>query len=467
MLKILSFLYKTIMIGPITKSPNDPITKSNKGLRISIIEGVFAQFHITLTGGMFLTAFALFLGVNSFQMGILAAIPSILAGVGFFSAYVANTLGKRKSLCVITSGLGRGLFIIFVIALSLKLKISLNIFFIIIFLFNFFLSFGGNLWMSWMSDLVPKDARGRYFGIRNTLISGIGMVVNYAGGIVLDKITQHTAFVTIFSVSILCSTIAATILSTQPEPAFERRHISIKKIFLTPLKDNDFLALIKFVSFWYLLAGIAAPFWVVHMIKNLKMSYSIIAIYSIIAGIASLVFQILWGKMIDRAKSKPILTLNFVGIIFLPIVWLFAKPSFILPIWIDAFFSGLFWSGINLSLFNILLSLTEDKEVKESYFAVFSTITGICGFLSSLLGGLIAQSLSNLRFEFLGQIFVNFHMLFIGTSLFRLVSLVLLRKVREHEAYPTLYTLQLIGDYTVRRLNESKDLVLNFLRFTK
>ncbi|HEX7319341.1 MAG TPA: MFS transporter [bacterium] len=437
------------------------------GGKISIIEGAFAQFHITLTGGMFLTAFALYIGVNAFQMGLLAAIPSIMASVGFVSAYLAYTFGKRKLLCVYTSGIGRGLFIAFIVALAFNFRISIQLFFLVIFLFNFFLSFSGNLWTSWMSDLIPREARGKYFGIRNTIISGIGMIVNYTGGILLDRFTQNTAFLMIFSVSVMCSTIAALILSSQPEPVFEKKVIKLETVFLTPLRDKNFVSLVTFVSFWYLFAGIAAPFWVVHMIKFLKMSYSTIAIYSIIAGISSLGFQLLWGKMIDKTRSKPVLTINFIGVIFLPLIWLFARPNFTLPIWIDAFFSGGFWSGINLSLFNILLSLTEDKEIKESYFAVFSTITGICGFLSSLLGGLIAQVLSRFEWQFLGQTFINFHVLFLGTTLFRAISLGFLRQVHEKEAYPTLYTLQMIGDYTVRRLNEYKDLVLNALRFTK
>ncbi|MEO0185296.1 MAG: MFS transporter [candidate division WOR-3 bacterium] len=437
------------------------------GKRISIIEGIFAQFHITLTGGMFLTSFALFLNANPFQMGVLVSIPSLLAGAGFFSAYIANLTGKRKSPNLITALVGRSLFLFFIIGLIFNIRISINFFFVIIFFFNLLLNFSGNLWLSWMSDLVPKEERGRYFGIRNTIISGVGMVVNYAGGRILDIYAPNQAFVIIFSVAVFFAVLAGIALSFQPEPGFEKKPIHFKDVFLTPLKDRNFLALIKFVSFWYLFAGIAGPFWVVHMIQNLKMAYSNIAIYGIIAGIAGLIFQIFWGKLIDRVKSKPILAINFVGITFLPLIWLFARPDFILPIWIDAFFSGLFWCGINLSLFNILLSLTEEKELKESYFAVFSTITGFCGFLSSILGGLIAQLLINFKFEFWGQTFVNFHILFIGTSFFRFVSMFLLRKVREKEAYPTLTALQLIGDYAVRRLNEHKDLLLNTLRFTK
>jgi MFS family permease len=197
------------------------------------------------------------------------------------------------------------------------------------------------------------------------------------------------------------------------------------------------------------------------------MSFSTIAIFSIISGIVSLIFQLFWGRMIDRTKSKPILTINFLGIMVVPLFWLFAREGFSLPIWGDAFFSGIFWSGVNLSLFSILLSLTEDKESKESYFAVFSTITGLCGFLSSLMGGWLAQVLSNLQFHVLGYKFINFHILFFSTFFFRLLSLPLLAKVTEKEATPTRYALQLIGDYTVRRLNESKDLVLNAIRFWK
>ncbi len=435
--------------------------------RISIIEGIFAQFHITLTSGMFLTAFALFLNANPFQMGVLASIPSILAGVGFFSAYFANLIGKRKLPCLWTAVTGRGLFLFFIIALVFDIRLSINTFFVIIFLFNLLLNFAGNLWLSWMSDLIPRQERGRYFGIRSTIISAVGMVVNYAGGKVLDACASHTAFVIIFSTAVLFSTLGGITLSFQPEPGFVKKAVHFRDVFTKPLKDANFLRLIEFVSFWYLFAGIAAPFWVVHMIRNLKMAYSTIAVYGIIAGIASLVFQIFWGKMIDKVKSKPVLAINFVGITFLPFIWLFATPTFILPIWIDAFLSGLFWCGINLSLFNILLSLTEEKELKESYFALFSTITGICGFLSSILGGLIAQLLVHFKFEFLGQTFVNFHILFLGTSLFRFISIFLLRRVREKEAYPTLSALQLMGDYAARRLNEHKDLLLNTLRFTK
>ncbi|MFB0509862.1 MAG: MFS transporter, partial [bacterium] len=79
-------------------------SKIKYGLRISVIEGSFAQIHINLTGGMFLTGFALYLGANVFQIGLLAAIPALLTSFGFLSGILVNRLKARKRPVVLSSG---------------------------------------------------------------------------------------------------------------------------------------------------------------------------------------------------------------------------------------------------------------------------------------------------------------------------------------------------------------------------
>jgi len=444
---------------------------TNTGLKISIIEGIFAQIHINLTAGMFLTSFALYIGLNNVGIGFLSAIPAFFTGFAFFSIYLVKFFKNRRISCVLLSGLGRGVFLIPGIILLLNLKINHGLFFVLIIIHNIFMNLAGNAWLSWMSDLVPREIRGRYFGIRNTILNFVGMATNIIGGRILDfyKMIETLArgLGLLFTIASVSSTIAAGILHMQPEPQMKIESPHLKKIFLTPLNDTNFINLLKFISFWYLLAGIASPFYLVHMLTNLNMSYSKIAIYSIIAGISSLVLQILWGQAIDRLKSKPVLTINFFFWAFLPLIWLFATKEYLLPIWIDAFLTGIFWSGINLSLFNILFSLTEDKELKESYFAVFSTISGIFGFIASLSGGLIAQALAGIKIHFLGLTLINYHLMFAFATCARLISLFFLARVKEKEAYPTMEALQLIGDYALRRLTLYKDLILNIIRIPK
>ena len=45
-------------------------------LKYSIYDGTLANMFATLTGGVFLTGFALYLGMNEFMIGLLGQCPS-------------------------------------------------------------------------------------------------------------------------------------------------------------------------------------------------------------------------------------------------------------------------------------------------------------------------------------------------------------------------------------------------------
>ena len=102
-----------------------------------------------------------------------------------------------------------------------------------------------------------------------------------------------------------------------------------------------------------------------------------------------------------------------------------------------------------------------DKNAKEAYFAIFTTLSGLCAFFASLLGGLIAQALSKVTVHIATMYFINYHFLFIFASCARFVSLMFLAGVREKEAQPTMFTLQFIGDFALKRLILYKDIMLN------
>jgi MFS family permease len=466
--------------------------KVKLGLRVSIFEGIFANIHITLTGGMFLTGLALYLGATPFHIGLLSAIPALLTSFSFISVFLINRLSERKTLTVLTSGLGRGLFFIPAIFLLLNAKLSLSYFLIIIGVFNASLTIANNAWLSWMSDLVPKETRGRYFGIRNTAMGLIGMIVSFSGAKLLDYFKSNgqnsLGFGIIFGIASVASTIAMILLTRQPEIIIDHQIASLRerqtseatsnnlsilkrsswnKIIFTPLKDKNFRKFLRFVSFWYITSSLASPFYIVFMLQNLKMRYSVVAIYSIIAGIMTFIFQPLWGRAIDRFKSKPILFINFIGVAFLPLLWIFPNPNFLYPIWLDAFFTGILWSGVNLSVFNIVFSLSDNEELKESYYAIFAAVTGICGFISSIVGGYLAFLLHSFHFQIFGLNIVNYQLFFIFAGLSRFVALFFLKGVSEAKASSPGYVLGIITDYGVRRLNYGKEFIFNFIRFLR
>jgi MFS family permease len=442
-----------------------------KGLRISIIQGLFSNIHVTLTGGMFLTGFALYLGATPFHIGLLAAIPALLTSFGFVSAYLVNRLQHRKPLTIMTAGTSRMLFYIPAFLLLFNYKPSLSFLLVLIGVFNALLTIADNAWLSWMSDLVPKERRGRFFGIRNTGMGLIGMIMSFSGAWFLDHykaIGQNNfGFGIIFLVASVATTIGTILITQQPEIIIPRERTSLKKIVTAPFKDTNFRKFLRFIAFWNLTSGIAGPFYIVFMLQNLKMSYSTVAIYSIIANSVILLSQPLWGKAIDRFKSKPVLFINFIFIGFLPLLWIFPTSFFLFPVWLDAFITGVFWPGVNLSVFNIVFSLSDNEKQKESYFAIFAAITGISSFLSSLLAGYLAGLLKDFHLQIFNLNIVNYQLFFVFAGLTRFIALFLLKGVSEAKATSPSYALGIITDYALRRLNYGKEFILNTIRFLK
>ena len=448
--------------GPLTPR------QTRYGLRISIYEGAFATIHASLIGGVFMTGLALRWGATTFQFGLLSAIAALFTAASIIGALLVSRLGERKPLTLVTSVIGRSVFLVYLPFLLVHRQMPIWLFLLVVGLFNLFLVIAGNAWTSWMGDLVPETSRGRYFGIRNTLMSLTTMVFTFMVGRYLEanKTDQGFAWVCVFGV--LAGMIAMFMLRLQPEPRTLKPEAAETGLagpacghFSMPLADPGFRKFIRFMAVWSLVAPLASGFYSVHLLKNLSHnSYSLLGIYISVSAACGIAFQWLWGRGIDRFGAKPVMFLNLLCTGLLPLFWVFATPRFLLPIWLDAVGNGLFWSGATLAWFNLLLSFASGRENRDAYFALFTAVTGIAGFLSSVIGGTIAQLLNSFTWQVGPFRFTNFQVLFALAGIGRFASLGLLRSVPDERAAPVSEVLAGIGEYTVRGLSSGRDLVL-------
>ncbi|MDO9694926.1 MAG: MFS transporter [Candidatus Latescibacteria bacterium] len=428
------------------------LNEPDRSLKISIIEGSFATVHITVSLGALVTGYALMLGANDFQLGLLAALNALSTIGSVISAQILGRLGSRKKLTVWGATVGRALWALLCVLPFIKIMpgFKLALFFAVMFLGNTILSAANTAWLSWMTDLVPPEKRGVYFGKRSAILGAVTMLTNYGAGWGFDRMKaaglQDQGFALIFGLAALFAVIAGLILNRQWEPPLKgEKSLSIYEIVKLPFADPNFKKLLTFFICWSLSTAIAGPFFGAHMIKNLKMPYSVIALYSIVAGILNLSTQPLWGKIIDKLGNRPVLIFNLVGIFLLPLFWLFATPDFYLPIWVDAFLTGFFWPGFTLAGFNLLL-LTAPEQNRTSYLSIYTVTTGFAVFLASLAGGWMANALHDFKFVLLGHTLINFHLLFAFSSLARIFTLPLALKLREERSHPVGTLLTLFGD---------------------
>lgn len=437
------------------------------GQRISIFEGTFATIHGSLIGGVFMTGLALRWGASTFQFGLLSAIAALFTASSIIGALLVSRLGERKPLTVITSVIGRSVFIVYVPFLLMHRRLSIWLFLLVVAVFNLLLVVAGNAWNSWMGDLVPQASRGRYFGIRNTVLNLAAMVVTFLVGRYLETNKTDQGFAWVCVGGVLAGVVSMFLLRLQPEPRTLSREPprpimpALRSVISIPLADPEFRKFIRFMAVWSLVAPLAGPFFGVHLLKNLSdNSYYLLGIYGAVSAACGIAFQWLWGRGIDRFGAKPVMFLNLLCTGFLPLLWVFATPRFLLPIWMDAVGNGLFWSGATLAWFTLLVSFAHGRENPDAYFALFTAVTGLAGFISSLIGGTIAQLLNGFLWQVGPFHFRNFQVLFALAGIGRFACLGLARSVPDERAAPVADVLASIGEYTVRGLSSGKDLVL-------
>ncbi|WP_322820251.1 MFS transporter [Chloroflexus sp.] len=388
---------------PENPSPLVP-SEVRRGLLISIWEGAIANIHISITGAIggsvFLSGFALLLGANNFQLGLLGALPFIGQMFQFLSAYLEARFASRRAIVLFSALVGR-----LVWALLLCLPFTswsatwqLTVFFVALGFSYGLNGMAGNAWMSWMSDLVPPNRRGSYFGVRNTVAGISAMVSVYLAGLTLDHFRAQGAeahgYALIFGVAVLAAFGAAVLIARQPEPPLQPQPWQgVGSFLFAPLRDTAFRRFTVLATGWALVTGIAAPFFNAYGLTTLQLDFSLLALTGIVTSAVALFFSPLVGWLMDRYGYRVVVTGCVMGTIPLPLGWILSTPDNILPLWLTSIFSGVFWPGVNQGLGNLLMERAPAAQ-RGVAVAIFSLLTGLGTLIASLIGGALGQLLT-------------------------------------------------------------------------
>jgi hypothetical protein len=132
-------------------------SQTQQGLRLSVIEGLLSNIHVSITTGAFLTGYALLLGAGALELGVIGALPFVSQMFQFVGAYLEESTGRRRFLTVLSSGLSRGLWIIAAVLpfANLPAAASMGLFLLMLIISQALIGITANTWTSWMTDLVP------------------------------------------------------------------------------------------------------------------------------------------------------------------------------------------------------------------------------------------------------------------------------------------------------------------------
>ena len=369
----------------------DPRTEQS--LRHSVRDGV-AYSVMAGAGEHYLSAYALFLKATTAQISWLAAFPSLLGSFAqLFSAWLASRIGQRKAIILFGVVLQTAMWLPIVWLPYFFPAHAVTILIVCVALYFAGGHLGTPVWNGLMGDLVPERRRGRFFARRTRLMSMTNFLALVGAGLLLYgfEIAErvHFGFMLVFTLAALARLYSATQLARMHDP--ERTPSAIDWPALPGLwrrlRGSDCVRFTFFFAAMQFAAAIAAPFFVVYMLRDLGFSYLEYMSATALAVLAQFGSLRMWGRLGDIFGNRLILTVTGSVVPIFPVLWLIS-PNFAYVVVLQML-GGVFWSGFSLSASNYLYdSVAPDR--RAAYSAVHNVFTNIAIFAGALLGGFLS-----------------------------------------------------------------------------
>ncbi|SEO06050.1 Na+/melibiose symporter [Paenibacillus sp. OV219] len=373
---------------------------SRKYLKLITSEGISGGMLGSILGGPFLTGFMLYLGASSAQIGFALAIPAFANLAQIFTAIITHNVDNRRAYVFGYGVLYRVLWVLtglipFVLPQSYWVYT-----FITLYLLSYLCSnIAGVIWASLISDMIPAQVRGRYMGIRNTIVGGLAALAVLAGGQLLELFSKQNGFIVLYAIAAVCMVWNGYHLFNYPNLPFEKSQESQKlKLLVKPLRDRSFLRATLFLAAWIFFQNMAVPLFSYVMQDVLTISIQWVTIITTIQMVVMMASYYVWGNLNAKYGTKRVLlwTLPIISaacMLWGAIAWLPAIPVLILV----HMLLGVGTGGFTQLTFNFTIEEAPGSE-RTIYVAVFAALTGFTGFLGPILGGEIYRKMSAMPF---------------------------------------------------------------------
>ena len=449
--------------------PSATLTDQEVGrsLRLMIWEGVASGALFSLGSGGFMAAYALALGANNLQVGILAALPFITQ-VAQLPAILAVERFRRRKAIGIPALFAAQLLWIPIGAVPFLLETpgaaAVSVVIGLMALRGLFAPVWVTTWTSWMRDLVPRNVLGSYYGRRLALMTGTVAVVGLGGSFFVawwESASSSDDAILAYSILLIGGALTFGLLS--PSLALRAREPlmpaaldsgrSALAVLAEPLRDRNFSQLVRFLFVWSLISNLAIPFFAVYMLSELGLSLPAVIGFTVLGQAANILFVRVWGPMADRAGSKTVLSLSASLYLLVILGWVFtAYPErhfLTLPLLaVLHVFAGVAAAGVTLTMSTLTLKVAPEGKATP-FLGVAGIAASVGAGIGPIAGGLMADyfSVRSLGLDFSwtspngvldlpAVVLTGFDFLFVIAFLAGLFSLNLLVTLREEGEVP-------------------------------
>jgi MFS family permease len=410
-----------------------------RAIRLSYLQTVLNAIYMASTGGMFLIGYALRLGADNVQIGLMSSIPMLFVVAQLMSAAMVEKGVSRRSLTILASLLSviSWFFIIMLPYVARRLPSEIQIYALIgvISLGAGFAHIATNARASWIGDLIPAERRGDFFGKIFMWAGLIGTILTALEGLVLDHVKAQgiSGFTWLFIFGMVFGLVNTLLFIPQPDIPIATNGSAVK--FRNMIKEtftNASLMGVMIYAIIWSMQTIAQPFYTTYILRDLRMPFVGLGILNAIPTITMLLSSPFWGRIVDRYGCRPVILACTAWFVPWPLVWIWLDS----PVEVYAvtgplnFVGGIALAGVSIALNTLVYKVTPPAG-RSVQLAIYSIIAVLVAAPMPTIGGHLPEWLKMLGLQ------MDIRVTFYATVIFFIGAVWAAKRIREPDSTRT------------------------------
>jgi len=372
-------------------------------LRHFVLDGVGASICEGFTESQFLVFASSIVPSNSW-FGFMASMQNLIS---FFLQLCSATLTHYFKT--------QKRFVLFCVGLQILVLAGLN--FSVLFQWGFvsflFLSISftvlGSMsapaWSHWVSELIPSDKKGAFFGIRNSFSAPSQLFAVLLAGSVLHWGGQHelvgsfvvSPFVLVFSLGFVAKIFSFWHLLKQPEIRLSSQSVSLSpenpiQFFKFSMRCIDTQRIAVILAATGFAIHLSLPYQTVYLLHHLHLGYDEVGfITATYLGVRFIISRPI-GAIIDGSGSRWTLIISSLLLPLAPLGW--AISHSFSGIWLTQIIASTVWSVFELSVFSFISDAMPHQR-RQRAFTVRYMSWSLASVGGAVLGGIIVSQVRN------------------------------------------------------------------------
>ncbi|HEX6598545.1 MAG TPA: MFS transporter [Gemmatimonadaceae bacterium] len=435
--------------------------------RLVDAHGICQTLMVQLTGGLFLTGLALALGAQELLIGVIAALP-LAAKLGqLYLSWRIERAGKWRRTALVSAVIGRApLLVAAALAVVRPGALTLALFVAALAVAALGASAFELAFLTWTAELIPEPLRGVFWGRRGQIAGAVGIVATLLAAWLLGSDNGSVSsfprqrLAAVFAAGAIFGLLGILFLRRLPAPRRNEsraEEVPLRATLSRPLRDRSFRQFLAFSSAWSFTAGFMAPFYMVYMLRELRLSFLVVSALTALTNVIMSATQVYWGRLGDHFGTKPVLRIGSYLIVLAPVAWLFTSPAHVWPVIIVQVVSGLGWSAFHVSQGNLALKLSPEHK-RPSYLGTFGATSGAAEAIAPIIGGAI---LALARVSGLGSVATYKAMMLVQLVLFAAAT-VLPRRIHEPGGHAVGHLIRVMSRFRSMDASEPAKLLFEY-----